>query len=93
MSGLVEPTPAQVAYQQGHALFEMGRHQEAVQHLRQAAALEPGYPQPLCLIAASELQLGDAGKALEAADAAVASPARVRVGPPRARAVALTAGT
>jgi Flp pilus assembly protein TadD len=72
MSGLADISPGRGAYQQGHALFEMGRHQEAVEHLRQAAALEPDYPQPLCLMAASHLQMGDAAKALEAAEAAAA---------------------
>jgi Flp pilus assembly protein TadD len=69
--GPADLSPAQRAYQQGRALFELGRHQEALEHLRQAAALEPGFPHPLCLIAAAHLRLGQASGALEAADAAL----------------------
>ncbi len=71
-SGPADSSPGQRAYQQGRALFEMGRHQEALEHLRQAAGLEPDLPQPLCLLAATHLQLRQPDEALEAADAAVA---------------------
>jgi tetratricopeptide (TPR) repeat protein len=76
------------ALERGFALFDMGRLEEALLHLRRAAAAAPDLSQIHSMIASAELQLGHAKQALQAAEAAVQTGPEEELGH-RLRAVAL----
>ena len=79
---------AEAAIDRAAALLDLGRPDEALEHLRHAAAAEPESPAVHCLMALAKLQLGDAKGSLEAAGTAVAAGPELEWGH-RLRAIAL----
>ena len=78
------------ARERGEILIDLGRGQEALEHLRNALAEDPGDGRAHCLVAVAYFQLGDAQAALTAADAGCAADPEAEW-PHRLRSIALRA--
>lgn len=55
----VKPGDSNAHYNRANALLNLGRKQEALDHLKQSLVLQPTYPKSLFMLARHELQAGD----------------------------------